>query len=413
MRQVGQHADDEDMAKKLTLVGLCWVLLSGSPAHAQSFGLALDSVSGLSGPGRIKADTTVVFWLGLHNLTVDTTFDLICNGFRIYSPDSAEWASTVPDTTGQLGLEELGDGLYIKDQQVDGIGADTVCFGGSCLFSGSCIPPRFEETAFKIEIGPIPAEFVGQRVCIDSSWYAQGFGWGWSSHAETHKPSWSGCRCFAVTGPDRHDVGIEAISAPKDTLDCDSSVQPSAIITNLGSAPEAVTVSFSIGAAYADTLVSYPGALAHDTVFFAEWAPPSEGSFPLECVCLLPDDQDRTNDTLIATVAVVCSDPYTDVVEGPVILPSRWRLAQNYPNPFNSTTVIEYSLSADCFVKLAVYNSLGQEVARLIAGCREAGDHQIVWDGTNDRAQPLGSGVYLCRLTAAGREITRKMVLLR
>jgi hypothetical protein len=37
----------------------------------------------------------------------------------------------------------------------------------------------------------------------------------------------------------------------------------------------------------------------------------------------------------------------------------------------------------------------------------------VVWNGTDADGRPVGSGLYLCRLQAAGRSMTIKAILLR
>jgi len=88
--------------------------------------------------------------------------------------------------------------------------------------------------------------------------------------------------------------------------------------------------------------------------------------------------------------------------------PSSFALMQNYPNPFNPTTAISYQLPAVSKTKISVSNLLGQVVATLVDGYQEAGTYTIQFDAGN-----LASGVYLCRLQAAGFSATRRMVLVR
>jgi hypothetical protein len=89
-------------------------------------------------------------------------------------------------------------------------------------------------------------------------------------------------------------------------------------------------------------------------------------------------------------------------------LPAAPYLGQNYPNPFNPATTIEYSLARAGFATMKIFNILGQEVAELFSGQREAGRAFVRWDAAG---QP--SGVYFCRLEAGDVVQTRKLVLMR
>jgi len=84
-------------------------------------------------------------------------------------------------------------------------------------------------------------------------------------------------------------------------------------------------------------------------------------------------------------------------------------LLPNYPNPFNAVTAISFQLSAVSDVNLTVYDVIGREVATLINGGMDAGNHEVIWD-----AGGVSSGIYLIRLdTQAGYSKSRKVMLLK
>jgi len=105
--------------------------------------------------------------------------------------------------------------------------------------------------------------------------------------------------------------------------------------------------------------------------------------------------------SITTTVGVESQRGYTE-------LPKVFALSQNYPNPFNPATEVKYALPKDCYVRLEVYNSLGQKVATLVDGEQRAGYKTARWD-----ANSLSSGIYFYRIQAGGFVQTRKMVLIR
>jgi hypothetical protein len=94
-------------------------------------------------------------------------------------------------------------------------------------------------------------------------------------------------------------------------------------------------------------------------------------------------------------------------VEDEIVVNS-FNLEQNYPNPFNPTTNIKYSVPENGFVKLAVYNLIGEEVKVLVNGQLNPGFYEIEFD-----AAYLPSGIYFYRIQAGNFNQTKKMILLK
>ena len=83
-------------------------------------------------------------------------------------------------------------------------------------------------------------------------------------------------------------------------------------------------------------------------------------------------------------------------------------LYQNAPNPFNPSTQIRYELPEAGDVRLAVYNNLGQEVARLVDARQTAGPYSVKWN-----ANGMASGVYYYVMEVGSVKQTRRMLLLK
>ena len=88
--------------------------------------------------------------------------------------------------------------------------------------------------------------------------------------------------------------------------------------------------------------------------------------------------------------------------------PASPELCGNYPNPFNPSTSIRYGLPEAMPVRLEVYNTLGQLVAKLVNGEEPAGYHEVRFDASN-----LASGMYVYRLQAGNVVQSRKLMLVR
>jgi len=98
----------------------------------------------------------------------------------------------------------------------------------------------------------------------------------------------------------------------------------------------------------------------------------------------------------------------SDVIEVEVSTPLYYSLSQNYPNPFNPSTTISYSIPADGYVTLKVYDVLGNEVASLVDEQKQSGIFNIHFN-----ASALSSGVYYYTLKAGEFTSTKKLVLMK
>ncbi len=121
---------------------------------------------------------------------------------------------------------------------------------------------------------------------------------------------------------------------------------------------------------------------------------------------LLIDDSGSSVETRVdtATVTVVDEQPPITTV----------RLYQNYPNPFNPNTTIRFDLPERSAVSITIYDVSGRLVRTLIDGVTyDYGRWEIEWNGTNERAAPVPSGVYFCLFEACGQTESRKLAILR
>ena len=72
---------------------------------------------------------------------------------------------------------------------------------------------------------------------------------------------------------------------------------------------------------------------------------------------------------------------HNGVTEGRSEVPQSYMLGQNYPNPFNPSTTIKFELPKSSEVRLSVYDMLGREVSVLVNERRDAGVHEVKFDG--------------------------------
>ncbi len=92
----------------------------------------------------------------------------------------------------------------------------------------------------------------------------------------------------------------------------------------------------------------------------------------------------------------------------PVDLVYDFALHQNYPNPFNPITTIKFSIPEKLNVRITVYDVLGRKVKDLIDELKEAGIHNVKFDGSE-----FSSGIYFYRIDAGKYSEVKKMILIK
>jgi hypothetical protein len=89
-------------------------------------------------------------------------------------------------------------------------------------------------------------------------------------------------------------------------------------------------------------------------------------------------------------------------------IPTRFVLRNNYPNPFNPATNIEFSIPVQTYVRLSIFNTLGQKVATLVDEFKPAGNYKASFN-----ASSIPSGTYFYKLEAGSYTATKKMLVLK
>ena len=94
-------------------------------------------------------------------------------------------------------------------------------------------------------------------------------------------------------------------------------------------------------------------------------------------------------------------------------IPSKFKLNQNYPNPFNPITNISYDLKEDSYVRITIYDLLGNVINNLVKSNQSSGYNSVQWNATNYQGQSVSAGVYLYNIEAGDFRQTKKMIILK
>lgn len=115
------------------------------------------------------------------------------------------------------------------------------------------------------------------------------------------------------------------------------------------------------------------------------------------------------NDTLAAKVVDSHQEPVDEGIDEDASSPN----TELFIAVLGSRIEICYRLLQDSPTELSVYSVEGSKVVTLTDEYELGGVHTVTWDGTDSRGMHVPAGVYFCRLSAGGVQVSEKMIVIR
>jgi len=156
----------------------------------------------------------------------------------------------------------------------------------------------------------------------------------------------------------------------------------------------------------------------HDILFDPLFVDTANTDFHLQarspCIDTGDPDSPLDPDSTRADIGAFFYDQSTFIDDDNLSITYAFELHQNYPNPFNGQTIISFNLPCPNLVSISIFSITGQLVKKLISGeCWGAGNHEIIWDGTNRNNESVSTGIYFYQLNIGGDIKTKTMILIK
>ncbi len=84
-----------------------------------------------------------------------------------------------------------------------------------------------------------------------------------------------------------------------------------------------------------------------------------------------------------------------------------------FPNPFNPRTTLAFDLPSSQTVLLTIHDVRGRHVTELFNGRAEAGHHEVVWTGRDEKGRSVPGGVYFARLASETGVKVRRLTIVK
>ena len=83
-----------------------------------------------------------------------------------------------------------------------------------------------------------------------------------------------------------------------------------------------------------------------------------------------------------------------------------------FPNPARGPVVFTFAAGAQR-ARLQIFDVMGRHVRDVFAGLAPAGEHAVLWDGTDAHGVRVANGIYLARLAWQGGQLSARVTLHR
>jgi fibronectin-binding autotransporter adhesin len=124
---------------------------------------------------------------------------------------------------------------------------------------------------------------------------------------------------------------------------------------------------------------------------------------------IISDGLDATD---IATVTITVLAP-AGVGDDTAQLPLKFELLAPRPNPSRENVELMFGLPDPGMVQAEVFDASGRRVAQLADGeSFTAGYHSLHWNGRDEAGNPVATGIYFVRVSAASHTALQKLVML-
>jgi len=174
----------------------------GDACWSEYITLTLDNMTGLYDGDSVIMGASVRWNFRLTYTPGDGSAILAStNGFRVWTHSGGTYTDNFSAITydsfpwGWFMIYLSTGGLVMSPFSIDGLGADTIGFGGVGPPAGEYIPDGTDSLCWWIQTVP---SLYGDTLCIDSSWFPPGGEWLWETTQGGVYPYWDGPHCFHV-----------------------------------------------------------------------------------------------------------------------------------------------------------------------------------------------------------------------